>query len=290
MRIDFRILGLAVAGSALIGLAQMAACTGDSGGGASGTGGSTGAPGANGGTTGTPGGTGGSTAAAAGVACAKPIVLTKPGIANFDNYDSASDLSTWNFPLGGDTTSSILAGTFGYGDRPNGLPETFMMITPGSSSTYALEVADTASAQYGGGMGIWISECLDAKSFSGVSFWTRGSAPTGKAKLSILMKETTAATPAKTGNKTGTCPGTDTTCIHPNYMFTVTDTWTQIQIPWASFTKGDAAGTPVTPDGSNIWQIQFDIGLNWVPGPTDGGAYVPVPGAYKLDVDTITFY
>ncbi len=287
MRIAFRFLGLAGAVSALVGLGQIAACTSDkdsSGvGGAGGpTGGSAGVPAASGGAAGT--------TTAVATACAKPILLavTKPGIANFDGYDGASALSTWSFPLGGDATSNIYAGTFGYGDRPNGLPETFAMVD-GNSSKYALEIADTASAVYGGGMGLWISECLNATNFSGISFWVRGSAPTGQAKFTILMQETTPATPSKVGSKAGTCQGTDTTCVHPTYMFTVTDTWTQIQIPWASFTAGNAAGTPVKPDGRNIWQIQFDIGLNWVT-PDGGSAAVPVPGAYKLDVDTLTFY
>ena len=154
MRIDFRFLGLAGAVSALVGLGQIAACTSDSNpGGAGGSaGGSSGLPGATGGTTGTPGGTGGTTTAV-GTVCAKPILLAKPGIADFDNYPAGAALSTWSFSLGGDATSGIYAGTFGYGDRPNGLPETFAMVD-GNSSKYALEIADTASAVYGGGMGL----------------------------------------------------------------------------------------------------------------------------------------
>jgi hypothetical protein len=281
MRIDFRFLGFAVVGSALFGLGQMAACTGDTNSlGAGGAGGSIGGSGS-GGVPAASGGAAGTTTAVTPV-CAKPILLAKPGIADFDNYAGAP-LSTWSFPLGGDQTTGILAGTFGYGDGPNDLPATFAMV-PGNNSTNALEIADTASAVYGGGMGLWISECLNATNFSGISFWVRGSAPTGKAKFTILMKETTPAT----GSKAGTCQGTDTTCVHPTYTFTVTDTWTQIQIPWASFTGGAAAGTPVTPDGRNIWQIQFDVGLNWA--APDGGPIGPVPGAYTLDVDTLTFY
>jgi hypothetical protein len=104
-----------------------------------------------------------------------------------------------------------------------------------------------------------------------------------------MMKETTPATPSKVGDKAGTCPGTGTTCVHPNYTFPVKDTWTQIQIPWASFTGGAAAGTPVTADGSNIWQLQIDVGLTWVT-PDGGVTAVAVPSAYLLDIDTLTFY
>jgi hypothetical protein len=289
MRIDFRFLGLAGAVSALVGLGQIAACTSDkdlsgAGGAGGSAGGSSGLPGATGGAAGSNVGAGGTTTAAVGTVCAKPILLAKPGIADFDNYPAGASLSTWSFPLGGDATSGIYAGTFGYGDRPNGLPETFTMVA-GNNSTNALEIADTASAVYGGGMGIWTSGCLNATKFSGISFWVRGSAPTGQAKFTIRMEETTPAT----GSKPGTCPGTDTTCVNPSASFTVTDTWNQILIPWASFTGGSAAGTPVKPDGRNIWQIQFDVGLNWVT-PDGGSAAVPAPGAYKLDVDTLTFY
>ena len=42
------------------------------------------------------------------------------------------------------------------------------------------------------------------------------------------------------------------------------------------------------PNGSNIWQVQFDIGLQW--GKDATGADVPIPAAYKLAVDDLTFY
>jgi hypothetical protein len=165
------------------------------------------------------------------------------------------------------------------------------MVT-GNNSKYALEIADTASAVYGGGMGLWISECLNATKFSGISFWTRGSAPTGTAKFTIMMKETTPATAAKATDKVGTCQGTGTACVHPTYTFKVIDTWALIQIPWASFTGGKTADTikpDITPDGSNIWQLQIDVGLTWVT-PDGGTTAVAVPSAYVLDVDTLTFY
>ncbi len=138
-------------------------------------------------------------------------------------------------------------------------------------------------------MGLWLSGCVDASKFSGISFWARGVAPTGTAKLSVLMKATTSSTPATATAKTGPCAGiTDKTCIHPKYDFEVSSTWTQVKVPWTAFTAGDAAGTPVQPDGSTIWQIQFDIGLQWMPDAT--GAYAPVPAPYELVVDDMAFY
>jgi hypothetical protein len=294
MRIDFRFWGFAGAVFALIGLGQMVACTTDDndspgqGGAGGASGGSSTSPIATGGAAGT--GAGGSSVESAGLACAKAILLdgTKPGIANFDSYDG-SVVSKWLFSLGDDSSTGIWAGPFGYGDREGTeTVETFDM-TDGHNSLYALRVKDTNAQKYGGGMGIWMSGCLDATKFTGVSFWVRGVAPTGTAKLSLMIKETTATTPLKAEYKTGTCPGvTDSTCIPPKYEFEVKDTWALIQIPWTAFSPGVVPGGEVRPDGSNIWQLQFDIGLQWVKDATD--TWVPVPGAYELVVDDMAFY
>jgi hypothetical protein len=293
MRIRFGLLRLAGAMSALVGLGPMVACTtGDSDAPANGAGGTVASGGGTGGTVTPIGGSGGTSTsvAGAGLACVKPKVLTaaKPSIASFDTYDGGSDLKDWSFAMGGDASTGIVAGTFGYGDRDGSLAETFDM-APGYNSLYGLRVADTASQVYGGGLGIWMSECLNATVFSGLTFWVRGAAPTGKAKVSVLMQETQPATAANAKYKTGTCQGVaEKTCIHPNNEFPVTDTWAQIQIPWASFGGGNAAGTPVAADGHNIWQVQWDIGLVWMPG--EAGAYVAVPGAYELEIDSVAFY
>ncbi len=238
--------------------------------------------------TGTAGAGGAGGMAPAGTACASPITVAAatPGIADFDTY-AGQDLSSWSFPLGGDSASGVLAGTFRYGDRADGLPETFEM-TAGQSSMYGMRVADTLAQDYGGGMGTWLSACLNATSFTGVSFWVKGNAP--KASLKMLMQETLPSTRANPSDKIGTCAGTiaDKSCVHPIFTFPVTNTWTKIEAPWTAFTPGNAVGTAVRPDGRNITQFEFAIELIWVPG--DGGAYVPTPAPYDVTVDSITFY
>ena len=290
MRIDFRFLRWVGSVAVLVGLGQAAGCTTEDND-APGTGGSGGTgttPATNGGAAGGTTGTVTSAASGGGLACAKQTVLTKPGIADFDSYDGAADLTSWSFALGGDSSSGIFAGAFGYGDRAGNVAETFDMST-GHTPPYAMRIADSMALEWGGGMGVWISGCLDATAFSGISFWVRGIAPTATAKISLFMKQTTSSVPAQSTSKTGTCPGvTDTTCIHPKYEFEVTDTWTEVKVPWAAFTPGDADGTPVPADGSSIWQIQFDIGLMWMPDAA--GTYLPVPAAYELVVDDLTFY
>ena len=131
-------------------------------------------------------------------------------------------------------------------------------------------------------VGIWISDCIDASAFSGISFWVRGNAPTGEAKLSILMGPTTPEV------DDGTCTGTMDTCIQPSYTFPVSEEWTEVQVPWNEFSPGQTPDAVVEPDGSDIWQIQYDIGLVW---EDDGsGEYVPVPGEYELVIDDLNFY
>ena len=234
------------------------------------------------------GGAGGG-AGPAGTACASPITIpaASAGIADFDAYDGVSDIGKWFFPLGGDSTTGVIAGPFGYGDRATGFPETFDMV-PGQSSKYALRIADTLAQNYGGGMGTWLSACLNATRFAGISFWVRGNVPMAKGTLTLSMQETLPSTPAKAGDAIGTCAGTGTACVPPTYPFDVTDTWTQIKVPWASFMPGTAPGASITPDGRNIIQIQFGVGLVWAADAN--GVYQPTPAPYELVLDTLSFY
>ena len=88
-------------------------------------------------------------------------------------------------------------------------------------------------------MGIWLSECLNATPFTGISFAVRGNAPTGEATISLVMEQTTMVA------NDGTCMGTDDDCVSPKFSFAVTDDWTEIEAPFSAFDAGTAAGTPV---------------------------------------------
>lgn len=290
-----RMLKVWIGGFALVAFAQMTACTTDDSdpdeeaGGSGGTGGSSGGTGGSasgsGGTGGSSAGTGGGTST--GTVCEVPITLASgtTGIATFDEYDGSADLKMWSFALGGDAATGVFAGTFVYGDEPSGYPEVYEMVE-GNDSPYALSISDTLAEEYGGGLGLWISECLDATAFEGISFWVRGNAPTGQAKVSVLMEETTSETAA--GDSVGTCAGSDETCIHPNHLFDVSDEWTEVQVPWSSFTGAVSPGQTVTVDGHNLWQIQFDIGVEW--RADESGEYSPTPAPYELVVDSLSFY
>jgi len=298
MAIGFRFLGFAAALTALGASAPLAGCTSgddddDSSSNAAGTASSAGTTASAGTSNGAGSAAGGSSsggsATGAGTVCASPVVVKAdaPGIADFDNYDGATALSMWNFPLGGDKASSVLAGPFGYGDRENNAPETFEM-AEGNDSKYSLRIADTMAEKFGGGEGLWLSACLDATALHGISFWVRGNAPKGESVMTLSMGETTPSTPAKAGDKTGSCKGDAMTCIGPKFTFPVTDAWTEVKVAWADFNPGDAAGGGVTPDGRNITQVQFGVELNWV--PDDAGVYAPVAAPYELAVDSLSFY
>jgi hypothetical protein len=218
--------------------------------------------------------------------CAVSTVLPEgnPGIADFDLYDGASDLTTWSFALGGDSSTGVYAGPFAYGDEADGFPELFTMVD-GDDSTYAFSISDTLAEEYGGGMGLWLSGCIDASVFSGIAFAVRGVAPIGTAKLSLVMSDTTSATE---GDTRGTCSGATADCIHPYVEFPVTEEWTVIEATWDQFSPGSAAGTVVSADGSNIWQLQVDVGVEWIADAS--GTYVGTPAPYEFVIDSITFF
>jgi hypothetical protein len=276
-----------VAGLALIGLGLLGACISDSDdpGAEEETGGTPGVGGADGGAE--PGSTGGSDPGTGGGSssglCATTVTLDSPLLTDFEDYDGVTPLqedanTTWSFTLGG---TGIDAGTFGYGDEPDGTAEAFEAVD-GHDSTYAMSISDSLAGDtpdgFGGGMGLWLGRCLDLTEFSGISFWVRGDAPTGDAKLSLCMSDTTSNV-----SNTGQCDGEGDDCVHPQYTFDVTDEWTLVEVAWSNFTPGESAGPDVVPDGSNVWQIQFDIGLEW-------GADGPTPAAYELVVDDLTLF
>lgn len=285
--VTLKFLGMLGAAAAVAVLGSVTACTTDDGDPGASTGGSNSGTGGGASTGGSANGTSTGGASATGTACASPVPLEagKGGITDFDAYDGKA-IASWTFPLNGDSTS-VLGGPFGYGDADGDKPETFEM-GPGHDSMYALRIADTLAETYGGGMGLWQSACVNASNFSGLSFWARGNTPEGKSTLTLMMGDTQPSVPAKADDKIGTCSGDAMTCVHPTFVFPVTDEWTEIEIPWASFTAGNAAGVLVKPDGKNIFQLQFGVGLVWVPDAA--GVYMPTPAPYELSVDTLAFY
>jgi hypothetical protein len=222
--------------------------------------------------------------------CYKPTVVTSPLFADFEDYDGTADLAEWGFafnaPAGEE--GAVYAGPYFYDDE-TGTPTQSM--TTGHDSEYAVATANPNSTEFGGGMGFWMS-CIDLSAYEGISLWVRGTTPTGTAHFTLAMEETSAPLEEDPAGG-GTCEATaDDDCAAAGVEIPVTSTWTELLIPWVSFTGGVAAGgTPVTVDGHNITGMNFNISLTYVPSDPDDpeGEYVPAAGGYDLQLDDIQF-
>jgi hypothetical protein len=274
--------------------------TGGSATGGSATGGSpmTGGSPTTGGATGTASGgagpTGGADEAGGGASqkgCATKTVVTVPQITDFESYDGTTEVSSWSFPFNGtaEDPGAVYAGPFAYDDGTGAF--TFAM-TAGNATNYGLGASNTEASAWGAGFGLWMN-CVDATAFTGVSFSVRGTMPTEKARFSLSMEETSPPdeTDASSG---GTCVDTgedEDECTAPYMEFDVTDAWTSVQLPFASFEDGMAStGVSVAATGDTIIGFTFGIGLVWEEDSSNPGTWIPVPAPFELVVDDLAFY
>ena len=235
-----------------------------------------------GGKSGTTTGGGGSSSTGPSICDTKAVVAAAP-IASFDDCTVGEATSGCKIAEIGGT--SLFGGVFSYDDG-TGNP-TFSVVSGHTSGALGLASTESAS-KYGGGFGIWTTGCFNASAYKGITFWTRGTAPNaGKATVSVVMAETTPSVPPAGTTNRGTCTGTTETCKSPKFSFPVTDTWTQVHALWSGFIGGDANGTPVTANGDDIFQFQWDIGLAFTPDAS--GNYVAEPAAYELQIDDVAF-
>ncbi|GEM_PF-1942388 len=215
--------------------------------------------------------------------CYQKTTLGSPLLVNFDTYDGTNPVTNWvfafNAPAG--ATNTVYAGFYEYDDG-TGTPLLSMPASGANASKYAISISNTQSSSWGGALGMWMG-CIDASAYQGISFWVKGTTPTGKASFSFSNPETTV--PDTTGYGGGTCSGI---CKSPYIDFPVTTTWTQVLVPWGTFTPGIANGANVTTTGNDISGLTFNVSLNYVAAPGDAG-YVATPGAYSLAIDDIEF-
>lgn len=288
-----------ISGAVLLASGLLAGCTTDDASGSSSTGGSSSASGGTtsgtgtggsgtgtGGNNGTATGGGGSTSTGPSI-CDTKAVVAAPQIATFDSCTEglSGDAVSSGCKIAEIGGTSLFGGLFSYDD---GTGNPTLSVVSGHTSS-ALGLASTEPAtKYGGGFGIWTTGCFNASAYKGISFWTRGTAPNaGKATISVVMAETTPSNPPAGTTNRGTCTGTSDTCKSPKFSFPVTDTWTQVHALWSGFAGGDANGSPVTVNGDDIFQFQWDIGLAFTPDAD--GKYVAQPAAYELQIDDVAF-
>jgi hypothetical protein len=159
---------------------------------------------------------------------------------------------------------------------------------------WAVDFKLTDESVYGGALGIWMS-CINAPSYSGISFWVRGQTPTGTCSADagggscFSVSLSTAATTVPADGGAGSCVGTSSTCVSPKAAdLPISTTWSQIKIPWTSFVGGMAGGVAYTPNGDGIAGLLFNVSL--VYAPNEAGTYVPVPANIDLQIDDVGFY
>jgi hypothetical protein len=153
---------------------------------------------------------------------------------------------------------SILGGTYSYIDPadPNATQTLSFVAGHDAESTQALSFV-VHSETWGAGMGLWFA-CMDASAYTGVTFWARGSAPSGPVELLLTTNDAVRVAEG------GTCPDAGP-CASPKVTVMLTDTWTQFTYAWGEFTPGDAAGTPVPATGNNVIGLNFNMGNDSTP-------------------------
>ena len=284
-------------------------CMAQWGAGGSGSGGTTGTGGVATGGTATGGAGGVATGGAAGSAtggtggmvvqklCATKVTLTAPTITDFETYDGttpAYGTGSWIFTMG-PTTTPAYAGLYALSERTTGEtpPTDYLLGMTGGAmgSNWSARAQNMTTTDWGGGVGMWMG-CINASAYTGISFYVRGTSPTGMATISVAMEDSTppdAANPAGGG----TCePAPPDGCTGPSYTFPITIDWTLTTVPWASFTSGRGpSGAALVPTGDEITGLSFGAGISYVPNPVDGGtpAYVPEPGSFEIAVDNLAF-
>ena len=215
--------------------------------------------------------------------CLTKAIIVTPLVADFESYDGTTAATSWgwafNAPAG--AANAVYAGLYDSNDG-TGTP-LLAIVGPGyNNSKYAASISNTQATKWGGQLGMWMG-CMDASAYAGISFWVKGSVPGGTATLALATAGTSG--PDSTGFGGGTC--TSGTCAGPSITFPVTSDWSQVLVPWATFTAGTANGGDVATTGSDITGMSWNAALAYA-AIGDGG-YAPTPGAYNLSVDNVQF-
>lgn len=215
--------------------------------------------------------------------CFQQTFITAPLFTDFETYDGTTAADTWGFafnaPAG--APNAVYAGPYHFDDGSG--TQTLAMIA-GHASEYALAIHNPSATEWGGALAFW-SGCFDASAYQGLKLWVRGTAPSGTASLSLTM-EATSAPSEENALAGGTC---EADCEPASIEFPVTSVWSEVLLPWASFTPGSANGAEVPVTGAGITGMTFSVPLEWVASDTDPDTYVPSPAAVGLEVDDLRF-
>jgi hypothetical protein len=214
--------------------------------------------------------------------------LTIPLLSDFESYDGTTDPGKWSFPFDGEWPDALYGGPYTNSDGSGAYVLGFVGGT--NSSNWSIHAANTTQASvWGGGIGLWLG-CFDASTYSGLSFYARGTTPTSKLSVSLSMEDTSAPSSTNPAGG-GTCTISPSSgCKSPSANVDLPTDWTLVKVPWASFTGGmGLAGTAVAASGKRINGLTFNAVMNWQDaGGT--GTYTPVAAPFDIQVDNIGFY
>jgi hypothetical protein len=233
------------------------------------------------------------------------VTANSPVLIDFNRYSPSGPAGATGFDTYFGTGASVgYIGPYAFSGGPGdgGVNWTLTPVTGSSGGTtdgatdWAINMAVTDETVFGAGLGFWMS-CVDATSYSGISFWARGQTPIGTCSADagggscFTMSIGTAATTLPGGDGgAGTCGGTSTTCVNPMISdLSLSLNWTQYKLRWSQFTGGMSGGGAYTPNGAGLIGISFGVSLVYsgVDAGEAGTLYLPVPSNLDLQVDDI---
>jgi collagen type VII alpha len=263
------------AGTSIAGTTSIAGSTG-----VVGTGGAVAAAGA----TGASAGAGGASAAVVKL-CATKVTAASTQIADFETFTGTTTVDKFVFAFAGPTngTAGVYGGAYGYA---GGTDAVTLAILAGHTGNYGLTESTTPATSWGQGLGFWMG-CVNASAYKGVTFWVRGTVPSGVFSFALNMESTTLPDMTNPAGG-GTCPGTSDTCVAPAKSgIPISMDWTQVSVAWADLTGGLSGTTAVTATGDTMTGMTLQMDLTYA-NPDDAG-YTAVAGDISFAIDDIAF-
>lgn len=218
--------------------------------------------------------------------CANKATIQAPSIASFETYDGTLPVTDWGFAFNAPAGSpaAVYSGLYTFSD---GIGSHALTMAAGNASAYAPRIHNPApggAGAWGGAVGLWMG-CVDASDYTGLSLFVKGPVPTGTVSLSLSMEQTTPPD-ANNPDAGGTCLSD---CSDATIEIEVTDSWSQVILPWSAFTPGTANASTVPVTGDNLSGLSFNVNLAYVEDSANPGEYIPGPAPYDFSFDDLTF-
>jgi hypothetical protein len=217
-----------------------------------------------------------------GASTATCVQASAMSFLDFDSYDGEN----LSFLVAGMAVGGVYMGPWELHDEADAEPDpdptyALEMVEGFGADGYALQMSDQESKVWGGGAGFWMSNCVDAANYSGIRLQVRGATPTGFVRIEVATRDTEA--PSTDGS--GACTGPDCQNAVTEFALDVDpEAWTQIDLFWGDFESGVGSGGVAAPlSGFGIVGLVFAINLQY-------DEVGPLPAAYELSVDEISFF